>query len=41
MRDPRERLLDFDIDADVVWEVVARDLPELRRGAEALLRRLP
>jgi uncharacterized protein with HEPN domain len=22
----------FDIDADVVWEVVARDLPESRRG---------
>jgi uncharacterized protein with HEPN domain len=31
----------FEIDADVVWEVVTRDLPALRRGVEALLRRLP
>jgi uncharacterized protein with HEPN domain len=31
----------FEIDADVVWQVVTRDLPGLRRGVENLLRRLP
>jgi len=31
----------FDIDAEAVWQVVTRDLPELRRGVEGLLRRLP
>lgn len=30
----------FDIDVDLVWRAVLRDLPDLRRGVEELLRRL-
>ena len=38
MRSDRERLLDIEIDLDIVWAVIEKDLPALKDALEAILR---